>query len=111
MAARNDKSACTQAANVIEDGLRGDRDLLAVCRALVRLRRNLPNRDDESMMTVVAVESELDDIPDPDQYATWNESALKAKLAEKDEYLDRARQSLEAALRSILERLREELTG
>lgn len=107
--AAKEKSACAKAVKVIEAGLRGDQDLLAVCRELVRLRRNLPNSDGESMMTIVAVESELDDIPAPDQYGAWNESALNEKLAERDEYLGRVRESLEGALKSLLGRFKEVL--
>ncbi len=100
------ETARVEALDVIDGGLRGEQDLLAVCRRLVELRRRLPNPDDEAMLTVVAVESELDDIPTAAQYSKWSKAALEEKLAEKDEYLGRARTSLEAALESLSNSLR-----
>lgn len=106
MSVRSQKEALSEAIEVIGSGLRREECLLSVCRRLVQLRWRLPNPHCDAMLTVVAVESELGDIPAPANYSSWNSQALALKLAEKDEYLDRVEVPLDAALRNLYSQLR-----
>jgi hypothetical protein len=92
--------------DVIDACLRGEVDLLSACRHLVQLRDRLPVPQSDAMLTIAAVESELDDVPDPHQHPLWDPAALQVRIAERDDYIARVREPVEAALGQ----LRRELT-
>jgi hypothetical protein len=94
------------ALDTIDACLRGELDLLSACRHLVQLRDRLPVQQGDAMLTIAAVESELDDVPDSDQHPLWDPAALRGRIAERDDYIARVREPVEAALGQV----RRELT-
>jgi hypothetical protein len=87
--------ACGMVAGVVE--------LLDGCRRIALLRGSLsePDISDPDLLVVVAVESELDDVPLGATREQWSPDALAAKDKEKAEYLDAANQELLRACRAL----------
>ena len=86
--------------------LAGEVDLLAGTRQIARLSRGLsePDLSDPDVFTFVAVDSDLDDIPMGSARGMWDPNALAEKDRERDEYLGRAKESIERACRGLIGR-------
>ncbi|MBD3362703.1 hypothetical protein GF362_03220 [Candidatus Dojkabacteria bacterium] len=69
--------------NILKGMLDGQKDLVSGCRRLVQLRK----RGLEFIPKIfVGFDSELDDVPLPEQYSQWNKNALGEKLKKIDYY-------------------------
>jgi hypothetical protein len=81
-------------------------DLLAGAREIASLSRGLPEPDvsDPDVLTFVAVDSELDDIPMGSARSMWAADALAEKDRQRDEYLGRAKETIEQACRGVIAR-------
>ena len=86
--------------------LSGETDLFEGARTMAALGRNLTEAEglDSDVLTFVAVDSELDDIPFGDARQRWAPDALKEKDRQRDDYLVKARPALEQACRAIATR-------
>lgn len=86
---RSDLTVRRRIAMIAGQVSQGQTDLLEGCRAIVRLRGSLGDAaaSDPDLLVLVAVESELDDIPS--DLSRWRlaSEALKRKEAEKAEYI------------------------
>ena len=49
----------------------------------------------------IGFDSELDDLPTPDEYHMWNENALRERLKKADGYKDRIKKSAEEFLKTL----------
>jgi hypothetical protein len=93
----------TRIAAVAADMVAGRTDLLPGCRKIVDLRSRLAKADltDPDIMEIVAVESELDDIPTGPARAHWSPEALAEKDAQAAAYLDKSKPGILRACRSL----------
>ena len=90
--------------SLVHRGLCGEPDLLEICRHLVTLRPRIKIDDAkflEAFDTIVAVESELDDIPGGAEQPLWARGPLQSKLKEKKRYLKEVEKPLSEALRTL----------
>lgn len=93
-------------ANIARAMLRNEIGLLEGCRQLASVSRRLPalEASDPDVLTFVGVDSESDDIPLGSVRTRWAAEALAEKDNQRDEYLSRARESIEQACRAIVDR-------
>ena len=89
----------------ITETLADERDLLSTCRLIANGRYAAALQETEALDEVVAIESELDDIPSVEQKSQFAPEVYAQKQQEKDEYLALVGESLLESL----ERLRQEL--
>jgi hypothetical protein len=83
--------------DVVRAILQGDVDLLSGVRQVANLSRGLSTAEqsDPKILTFVAVDSELDDVPMGSARGLWAAEALAEKDRERDEYLgERETQSI-----------------
>lgn len=75
-------------------------------REIVRLRHSLAeaDRDDPDLLSLVGVESEIDEFPVGETRSRWAAEALAEQDRALNEYLGRARETLFAACRSLRSR-------
>lgn len=99
-------SARKQIAEIASDILNGDADVMEGCRKIVFLRGSLdmPETLDPDLLVVVAIESELDDVPVGPARKQWAPEALADKDKEMFEYLEMVRPELLRACQSIANR-------
>ena len=83
----------------------GRRDLLSACRIIAQGRYAAGLQASEALEHIVAIESELDDIPGDDQRDTWSTAAYAEKQREKEAYLLLVRDVLLESLQHISEEL------
>ncbi len=86
-----DQAAVAEAVGIATSVAEGRACLLRACRGIVRLRHRLGSVPQEILDPIVAVESELDDVPDEEDASQWESAAFQRKLRERDEYLVRVR--------------------
>ena len=91
---------------VATEAISGRRDLLSACRIIAQGRYAAGLQASEALEHIVAIESELDDIPGDDQRDTWSEAAYAAKQREKDDYLALIRDALLESLQYVIDELR-----
>jgi hypothetical protein len=93
-------------ANIAGRMLAGEVGLLEGTRQLADLSRSLSKVEasDPDVLTFVAVDSELDDIPFGSARERWAPEALAEKDRQRDEYLERAREAIESSCRIIVAR-------
>ena len=91
---------------VATEAISGQRDLLSACRIIAQGRYAAGLQASEALEHIVAIESELDDIPGDDQRDTWSEAAYDAKQREKDDYLALIRDALLESLQGVIDELR-----
>ena len=87
------------------EAISGLRDLLSACRIIAQGRYAAGLQASEALEHIVAIESELDDIPGDDQRDTWSKAAYAEKQREKAAYLLRVRDVLLDSLVHISEEL------
>jgi hypothetical protein len=92
-----------QIATVASGMAAGDVEFLEGCRRIALLRGSLsePDISDPDLLVLVAVESELDDVPLGPAREYWSPDALAAKDKEKADYLETAKQELIRACRAL----------
>jgi hypothetical protein len=98
----NDPESLERARQIAKETLDGKHDLLLACRDLADLRARLPALPEDSLDTFVAVASEVDDLPIGSARKYWAADALKVKDAEAEEYRQRVKDTVTAALRKLL---------
>jgi hypothetical protein len=93
-------------ADVASSMLDGPMDLLEGCRTIVRLRGNLSDPDlyDPDLLFLVAVESELDDVPVGTARQHWAPEALAEKDEKKSRYLATAQEEIQRSCRALITR-------
>jgi hypothetical protein len=91
---------------IATEAISGRRDLLSACRIIAQGRYTAGLQASEALEHIVAIESELDDIPGDDQRDTWSEAAYDAKQREKDDYLALIRDALLESLQCVIDELR-----
>jgi hypothetical protein len=93
-------------AGVARTMLAGEMDLLEGCLQLTALSRQLPQAelDDPDVLTIRAVDSELDEMPFGSTRALWAPDVLAEKDRQCKEYLAQSRPFIEEACRSIVAR-------
>lgn len=69
--------------------LAGKLDPLTACRRILRLVGNA-ERWDADIVTIVGIDSETDDLADPERRKLWDPAALAEKEAEIEAYFKRA---------------------
>ena len=106
-----DPCAVHAAADVAASVLAGQTSLLRACRRIASLRHRLGAVPQDILDPILAVESELDDIPDDASALRWETRALQNKLREGDEYLERVRPLLVQCFYELLEHLRSSPQG
>lgn len=81
-------------------------DLLDGCRSIVQLRGGLSeaDRSDPDLLILVAVESELDDIPTGSARDHWEPYALVQKDQEAAEYLQSVREEVMRASQALMQK-------
>lgn len=86
--------------------LDGQRDLLQGCRNVVRFRAGLsrPEMSDDDLMYMVAVESELDDVPVGPARPHWAPDVLAEKDRKARDYLSTIRDGLLEACRALVQK-------
>ncbi len=86
--------------------LAGSLDPLTACRRILRLAGD-EEREDPDIVTIVGIDSETDDLPDPEHREFWDPHALAEKDIEIEEYFKRAGPVLrEACLHLVAKWLR-----
>jgi hypothetical protein len=97
---------CKRIAHVAQAILAEQVDLLTGVREIVDLRRGLPEPliSDEDVMTFVAVESELDDVPTGSVRSRWDASALAEKDQRASAILSSAKESIDRACQGVIAR-------
>ena len=95
-------------ANVAREILAGQIGLLEGTRQLADLSRSLSDAEatDPDVLTLIGVDSELDDIPFGSARDRWAPEALAEKDRQCDEYIQRARVAIESAYLAIVNRSR-----
>ena len=81
-------------------------DPLEGCRAIVRNQGGLSaeERDDPDLTTLVAIESETDDLPMGTVRDLWDSKALAQQDRRRAKYLSRVKSDLFKACRALIER-------
>ena len=102
-----DLEAVRQALEVTSADLEDPAELLAVCRRVVRLRHDLSELPSDLINPLIAIESDLDDVPDETVAKLWNREALQQAWRRRDEYLTGAGPLVAECLRGIREYLSE----
>jgi hypothetical protein len=82
--------------------LAGEIDTIEGCRRVIYAYRSLELAPTSGFLTVLAVESELDDVPSEGQRSLWEPRIFEAKQREKQAYLERVRPQLVTACESLL---------
>ena len=90
---------------VVTEAISGRRDLLSACRIIVQGRYDAGLQASEALGHIVAIESELDDIPGDDERDTWSDAAYAKKQCEKEEYLLLIRDALLGSLMHLRDEL------
>lgn len=95
-------------ARIASDIVDGTVDVLAGCQAIVRLRGELavPDATDPDLLVLVAIESELDDVPSGDVRNYWDSAALARTDAEEATYLRKSLPEILRACRGLSARWR-----
>lgn len=95
-----------QIASVASKMVQNDVDLLAGCRTVVQLRGGLSEADgsDPDLLVLVAVESELDDIPTGPSRAHWAPRVLAQKDEAAARYLQSVREEVIRACQALAEK-------
>lgn len=88
-------------ADVADDMLNGNTDLLEGCRMIVSQRSRLPEGNDGVFDVFVGVESELDDIPVGRARDIWTRESLALKDSQKEAYLARVADRLGDACKAL----------
>jgi len=90
--------------DVASSMLDGPTDLLEGCRTIVKLRGNLSEPDlyDPDLLFLVAVESELDDVPVGAARQHWAPEALAEKDEKKSRYIASAREEIQRSCRALI---------
>lgn len=83
----------------------GKVNLLRACRRIVAIQSGLGPVPSAILDPIRGVESELDDLPDEDVAALWEPGAFDQKRRERDQYIERVRPVLFAALGGLRELL------
>lgn len=100
----------TFALEIIDDGLRGRRHMHSVCTSLCFLKYELEDVSPElekHVLTLVGIDSELDDVP-PDHAAhLWARDALAQAYASRDAYIARRQPDIVEALLALRHYLHE----
>ena len=94
-----------QLAESIQDAINGRLDLLDVCRVIVMNRHQAGLIDCDALDTVIAIESELDDVPTDAQRGLFGPAYFAEKQRQKSEYIEHVRTDLMSALRVLLSAL------
>jgi hypothetical protein len=101
----NDPASAERAREIARTALSGEHELLLACRQLADLASKLPCLPQDALDTVVAVASEVDDLPIGPERQHWDEEALKATDAQADVYREQVRGTVMDALRAVLSAL------
>ena len=88
--------------SVADDAINGRTCILEACRAIVPIRLQIRAIPDEILDPIIAVESELDDVPDSDAMPLWEPEALAKKLRERDAYLKVMHDRIIACFRALV---------
>lgn len=110
-----DPHACSEPMTMTEDDVKeeiariagaianGTAAPLPACRTIVRLRGRLtpPSSDDPDLLYIVAIESELDDVPSPETRALWAPDAYDEKQRKAARFLQDIREELLQSCRSL----------
>ncbi len=81
--------------------LEGKLGFVEGCRLLVQICRQFDLPDSDSMDTIVAIESETDDVPVGAEREKWAPEALRKKDRQCADYLDQVRTPLKLALETL----------
>lgn len=100
-----DPSAVDDAVDVAASVTGGQACLLRACRRIASLRHRLGAVPQDILDPIIAVESELDDVPDDADASRWEPGAFQRKLRERDEYLERVRPLLLRCFHELVEHL------
>ena len=92
------------------EALSGERDLLSACRIIVQGRYAAGLQDSDALVHIVAIESELDDIPGEAVRHVWSPVAYAEKQRQKEAYLAREREGLLESLAHIRDALQSEFS-
>ena len=95
----------SEAESICRSAVAGSVCLLEACRGIVDRLAHLGFIDDALLDPIIAVESELGDVPGSAAYGLWEARALRRKLLERDEYLERVRPVLLDCFDKILAEL------
>src|SRR5512133_1379631 len=95
-----------QIAAVAAAGVAGELDPLTACRRILRLVRDR-ERWDPDVVTIVAIDSETDHLPDPEHRQLWEPTALREKDAEIEAYFKRAGPRLREACEHFVSKWRD----
>lgn len=94
-------------ADVAAKMLAGEVDLLEGCRTIVSLLPGIPvddRDDDDDLLTMVVIDSELDDIPLGRTRDLWEPTALARQEEKKARYLGVMHEEIMRACRSLVAR-------
>ena len=101
----SDSGALARAIEIGRRTLAGDLDPLQACRDMAILRTHIPSVPREAIDAIIAVASEVDDLPLGVEREQWSEEALKAKDAEAAEYRARVGTVVRNAMKEIVDAL------
>jgi hypothetical protein len=87
--------------SVVLGVLSGDVDLLTACRTVVQHRHHAGLCDSGAIDVIVAIESELDDIPAANERGFWSTSVFSHAQHEGSEYLAAVRDELLGAFAEL----------
>ena len=76
-------------------------DMLQACRKIVALRQRLGPIPIGLLDPIIAIESELEDVPGEASFVRWDPAALQRKMKKRDEYLARVQGILLASFRRL----------
>jgi hypothetical protein len=94
-----------QAADIAHKALRGEYDLLLACRDITALRADLSAVPKQVMDVLVAISSEIDDLPVGPESEHWNADALQQKQGEADKYREDTAETITLAMKRLLQAL------
>lgn len=84
----------------------GELDPLTACRRILTFVRDR-ERSDPDVVTIVGIDSETDDLPDPEHRHLWDPAALREKDAEIEAYFKRAGPTLREACEHLVSKWRD----
>lgn len=98
----NDPESSQRAREIARAALDGEHGLLLACRDLAALRPRLPCVPDDAFDALIAVASEVDDLPIGSERRHWATKVLKAKDADAKAYEERVGPAIRTALERLL---------